>query len=238
MDDHPRPHLVDLPAGQRPLGGRIPAGRSRRSTTATCRRRCSRRPTSSTSALPSPEEINELTPEQVGSSTTSTPTSSNEWQLLPEGDAARGEAQTTVDAALAEGIVRGLEDHHRLRLPLRLRDRRQARAAERRRLGPGDQQDHQHPAHHQPAPLRHRPAPADHRPGGAVPGEPPPPEADPRRRGHLGRAGARPRPAPLPPGPDHARVRADVRAAVRHAAPAGPPGDEHRSAPLPATTGG
>jgi hypothetical protein len=60
------------------------------------------------SGLPSPEDISELTPEQVEEISERDADRLDEWTLLPEGDAARGEAQTTVDAYLAEGNIAGL----------------------------------------------------------------------------------------------------------------------------------
>lgn len=63
-----------------------------------------------TSGLPTPEELREMTPEQVEQLTEDEADQLNEWRLLPEGDAARGEAQTTVDAALATGIIGGIGD--------------------------------------------------------------------------------------------------------------------------------
>jgi hypothetical protein len=63
-----------------------------------------------TSALPPPEEIDELTPEEVDALTAEHADALNEWSLLAASDATRGEAQTTVDAVLAEGIVPGLEE--------------------------------------------------------------------------------------------------------------------------------
>src|SRR5688572_3570309 len=63
-----------------------------------------------TSALPPPEEIDELTPEEVDALTAEHADALNEWTLLAASDATRGEAQTTVDAVLAEGIVPGLEE--------------------------------------------------------------------------------------------------------------------------------
>jgi hypothetical protein len=60
------------------------------------------------SNLPDPAELRELTPEQIEELSEQEAEDLNEWRLLPEGNAARGEAQTTVDAALAEGIVPGL----------------------------------------------------------------------------------------------------------------------------------
>jgi hypothetical protein len=58
--------------------------------------------------LPSPADLKEMTPEQVEEVSERDADQLNEWKLLPEGDAARGEAQTTVDAYLAEGNIPGL----------------------------------------------------------------------------------------------------------------------------------
>lgn len=63
-----------------------------------------------TSGLPTPEELREMTPEELEQLSDEQADLLNEWRLLPEGDAARGEAQTTIDAALATGIVGGLGD--------------------------------------------------------------------------------------------------------------------------------
>jgi hypothetical protein len=60
------------------------------------------------SDLPAPAELRELTTQEVEELSDEEADRLDEWRLLPEGDAARGEAQTTVDAALAEGIVPGL----------------------------------------------------------------------------------------------------------------------------------
>jgi hypothetical protein len=61
-----------------------------------------------TSGLPSAEDLEAMTPEQVERISEEDADRLNDWTLLPEGDAARGEAQTTVDAYLAEGNVAGL----------------------------------------------------------------------------------------------------------------------------------
>lgn len=61
-----------------------------------------------TSGLPSPEELREMSPEQIEAVSEEHAGQLDEWTLLPEGDAARGEAQTTVDAYLGEGTVPGL----------------------------------------------------------------------------------------------------------------------------------
>ena len=63
-----------------------------------------------TSGLPGPEEVDELTPEQVAEISDEHADELNEWSLLAASDASRGEAQTAVDAVLAEGAVPGLED--------------------------------------------------------------------------------------------------------------------------------
>lgn len=59
-------------------------------------------------SLPNPDELAEMTPEQVEAVSEEHADQLNEWTLLPEGDAARGEAQTTVDTYLGEGEVAGL----------------------------------------------------------------------------------------------------------------------------------
>jgi hypothetical protein len=63
-----------------------------------------------TSTLPPAEEINDLTPEEVQALSDEHAGDLNEWTLLPASDASRGEAQTAVDAVLGEGTVPGLED--------------------------------------------------------------------------------------------------------------------------------
>lgn len=60
------------------------------------------------SGLPDPEELGEMTPEQVEALSEERADDLDGWTLLPEGDAARGEAQTTLDAYLGEGAVAGL----------------------------------------------------------------------------------------------------------------------------------
>lgn len=63
-----------------------------------------------TSGLPSPEELRDLTPEQVEELNAELAGQLDGWRLLPEGDADRGEAQTEADAALATGIIGGIGD--------------------------------------------------------------------------------------------------------------------------------
>jgi hypothetical protein len=63
-----------------------------------------------TSTLPPHEEVDELTPEDVEAVTAEHADELNEWSLLAAADASRGEAQTAVDAVLAEGAVPGLEE--------------------------------------------------------------------------------------------------------------------------------
>lgn len=63
-----------------------------------------------TSGLPAPEEVDDLTPEDVEAISEDHADELDGWELLPASDASRGEAQTAVDAVLAEGAVPGLED--------------------------------------------------------------------------------------------------------------------------------
>ena len=63
-----------------------------------------------TSTLPPAVEVNELTPEEVEALSEEHASELNEWTLLPASDASRGEAQTALDAVLGEGAVPGLED--------------------------------------------------------------------------------------------------------------------------------
>ena len=63
-----------------------------------------------TSSLPPSAEVDELTPEEVAALSEEHAGDLNEWTLLDVSDATRGEAQTTLDAVLAEGAVPGLEE--------------------------------------------------------------------------------------------------------------------------------
>jgi hypothetical protein len=63
-----------------------------------------------TSTLPPPTEVNELTPEEVAALSEEHADELSEWELLDASDASRGEAQTALDAVLAEGTIPGLED--------------------------------------------------------------------------------------------------------------------------------
>jgi hypothetical protein len=63
-----------------------------------------------TSGLPPATEIDELTPDEVAGLTEEHAGELNEWRLLDASDATRSEAQTTLDAVLAEGTVPGLEE--------------------------------------------------------------------------------------------------------------------------------
>jgi hypothetical protein len=63
-----------------------------------------------TSTLPPPTEVNEFTPEEVAALSEEHADELNEWELLDASDASRGEAQTALDAVLAEGTIPGLED--------------------------------------------------------------------------------------------------------------------------------
>jgi hypothetical protein len=62
------------------------------------------------STLPPAPDIDELTPEEVDELSEEHADELNEWTILPASDASRGEAQTALDAVLAEGAVPGLED--------------------------------------------------------------------------------------------------------------------------------
>jgi hypothetical protein len=62
------------------------------------------------STLPPPTEVNEFTPEEVAALSEEHADELNEWELLDASDASRGEAQTALDAVLAEGTIPGLED--------------------------------------------------------------------------------------------------------------------------------
>jgi hypothetical protein len=63
-----------------------------------------------TANLPPAAEIDELTPDEVRALSDEHADDLNEWTLLDASDATRSEAQTTVDAVLAEGVVPGLEE--------------------------------------------------------------------------------------------------------------------------------
>lgn len=62
------------------------------------------------SALPPPDDVNELTPEQVAALNDEDAAALGEWTLLDASDATRGDAQTTLDEVLGEGVVPGLEE--------------------------------------------------------------------------------------------------------------------------------
>jgi hypothetical protein len=64
-----------------------------------------------TSFLPPPDEIEEMTPEEVDQLSAEHTDALAEWTLLDSADATRAEAQTTVDAVLAEGVIPGLEEN-------------------------------------------------------------------------------------------------------------------------------
>jgi hypothetical protein len=63
-----------------------------------------------TSHLPSTEEVDDATPEEIEQINEQFADDLSGWELLAAADAARGEAQTTADAELAEGVVPGLEE--------------------------------------------------------------------------------------------------------------------------------
>ena len=63
-----------------------------------------------TSNLPSTEEVDDATPEEIEQINEQFADDLSGWELLAAADAARGEAQTTADAELAEGVIPGLEE--------------------------------------------------------------------------------------------------------------------------------
>jgi hypothetical protein len=191
------------------------------------------------STLPAPEEVDDLEPEDVAALNEEHAGELGGWEMLAASDASRGEAQTAVDALLAEGTVPGLEEADSRVFTYTFEtggkpqresdsviDRITNRISNTLRLN--------HPTHY--AIVQLRPA-VD--PGEPVPGDPPPtPEADEDAQvisAVLVRdIGERRLPAALIVGGSgltfgllcvmlHQR---DRRVA------------EHRSAPLPATTGG
>ena len=60
--------------------------------------------------LPDFKKLEDLTPEQIAKLSDAQGSRLGEWKLLGPSDAAKGEAQTALDAKLATGIVPGLED--------------------------------------------------------------------------------------------------------------------------------
>ncbi|MGH9113178.1 MAG: hypothetical protein ACRDZN_12930 [Acidimicrobiales bacterium] len=62
-----------------------------------------------TSGLPPTDEVDGATPEQIAAINEQFAGDLNEWELLSASDAARGEAQTAADTELAEGVIPGLE---------------------------------------------------------------------------------------------------------------------------------
>jgi hypothetical protein len=63
-----------------------------------------------TSNLPPTEEVDDATPEDIEQINERFAGDLNGWELLAAADAARGEAQTTADVELAEGVIPGLEE--------------------------------------------------------------------------------------------------------------------------------
>ena len=63
-----------------------------------------------TSTLPGHLEIDELTPEEIATLNEEHADELDGWEVLGASDASRGEAQTAVDAVMAEGLVPGLEE--------------------------------------------------------------------------------------------------------------------------------
>jgi hypothetical protein len=62
------------------------------------------------STLPPAEDVDELTPEEVDALNDEQADALNEWRLLDASNASKGEAQTAVDAVLIGGTIPGLED--------------------------------------------------------------------------------------------------------------------------------
>jgi hypothetical protein len=63
-----------------------------------------------TSGLPSPEEINDATDAEIVALNDELADQLNEWKLLSPADASRAEAQSVADATLAGGEIAGLEE--------------------------------------------------------------------------------------------------------------------------------
>jgi hypothetical protein len=63
-----------------------------------------------TSSLPGHLEVDELTPEEIEALNEEHAAELDGWEVLAASDASRGEAQTAVDAVLTEGLVPGLEE--------------------------------------------------------------------------------------------------------------------------------
>jgi hypothetical protein len=63
-----------------------------------------------TSGLPSPEEVNDASDAEIAALNDELADQLNEWRLLSPADASRAEAQSVADATLAEGEVPGLEE--------------------------------------------------------------------------------------------------------------------------------
>jgi hypothetical protein len=63
-----------------------------------------------TSGLPPAAEVDDLLPEDVEAISDEHSDDLDGWELLPASDAHRGEAQTAVEAVMAEGTVPGLEE--------------------------------------------------------------------------------------------------------------------------------
>lgn len=63
-----------------------------------------------TSGLPPSDEVDDMLPEDVEAISEEHADDLDGWDLLPASDASRGEAQTAVEAVMAEGTVPGLEE--------------------------------------------------------------------------------------------------------------------------------
>jgi hypothetical protein len=191
------------------------------------------------STLPAPAEVDDLEPADVDALNEEHADELAGWRVLAAADASRGEAQTAVDALLAEGIVPGLEESDSRVFTYAFEtggkpERESDSVIDRITNRVGNTLRLTHPPHY--AIVQLRPAVE---PGEPVPGEAPPaPEADEDAQvvsAVLVRdIGQRRLPAALIVGGSgltfgllcvmlHQR---DRRVA------------EHRSAPLPATTGG
>ncbi|HET6772817.1 MAG TPA: hypothetical protein VFH36_05870 [Acidimicrobiales bacterium] len=191
------------------------------------------------STLPTPEEVDDLEPEDVAALNEEHANELGGWELLSASDASRGEAQTAVDALLAEGIVPGLEEADSRVFTYAFEtggkpERESDAVVDRVTNRIGNTLRLTHPPHY--AIVQLRPA-VD--PGEPVPGEAPPvPEADEDAQvvsAVLVRdIGQRRLPAALivtASGLTFGLLCVMLHQRDRRVA-------EHRSAPLPATTGG
>jgi hypothetical protein len=89
------------------------------------------------------------------------------WEPIPEGTPDYGELQASTLEALVQGSPPAYRRRWQHRHPRDVRDRRQARAGQRRQHRPGPNRIGNTLRHHQPAALRGGPHPADRRHGPA-----------------------------------------------------------------------